>query len=126
MTTANWNEVFDTISLIEGLLGNSFTIPSVAISTKGTGVITSNDINLLSMFPTITRDYIKRVYHNQDKKTGQWHTTVSWIDGTKTTVACQEGDTPDKEKGLAMCICKKLFGNKSSYNEIFKEFCKDD
>lgn len=48
-------------------------------------------------------------------------TIVFWMDGTKTVVKCQEGDTFDPEKGLAMAIVKKIHGNKSSYcNEIKK------
>lgn len=48
-------------------------------------------------------------------------TIVFWSDGTKTVVKCQEGDTYDPEKGLAMAIAKKFFGNKGNYcNEINK------
>ena len=34
-------------------------------------------------------------------------TIVFWSDGTKTVVKCQEGDTFDQEKGLALCFMKK-------------------
>ncbi len=34
------------------------------------------------------------------------HTIVVWADGTKTVVRCSE-ENFDKEKGLAMAICKK-------------------
>jgi hypothetical protein len=47
-------------------------------------------------------------------------TIVYWKDGTKTVVKCQEGDTFDQEKGLAMAICKKIMGNKSNFNNQFK------
>ena len=120
INTVDYNMTINTvdnndIELIGYVMSPTITGSSINVSTKKTFTI-----------PTLSKKYIKRVYYNQDKKTGQWHTTVSWIDDSKTTVACQEGDTPDKEKGLAMCICKKLFGNKGNYNEIFKEFCKDD
>lgn len=121
MTTDTWDEVFDTMKLFDRLVGDVMICPVGKTSISRT----YPDMTTKTLFPTLTKSAIKRVYHTQDNKTGQWHTTVSWIDGTKTTVACQEGDTPDKEKGLAMCICKKLFGNKGSYNEIFKEFCED-
>lgn len=49
-------------------------------------------------------------------------TVVYWKDGTKTVVKAQDGEPFDKEKGLAMAIVKKVYGNKGSYNEIFKEF----
>lgn len=53
-------------------------------------------------------------------------TIVCWIDGTKTVVKCQEGDTFDKEKGLAMAIIKKMSGNKGNYNNIFSKWIKDE
>jgi hypothetical protein len=52
-------------------------------------------------------------------------TIVFWADGTKTVVKCQEGDAYSKETGLAMAIAKKVFGNKSNFNEVFKKFIPD-
>lgn len=49
-------------------------------------------------------------------------TIVIWKDKTKTVVKCQSGDAYDKEKGLALCIAKKLLGNKSNFNNIFKKY----
>ena len=51
-------------------------------------------------------------------------TIIIWNDGTKTVVKCQEGDIYDKEKGFAMCITKKFFGNKSKFNNVMKEWVK--
>ena len=48
-------------------------------------------------------------------------TIVLWDDGTKTIVKCQDGEKYDKEKGLALCISKKVLGNKGNYNEVFKK-----
>ena len=48
-------------------------------------------------------------------------TIVKWDDGTKTVVKCQNGDVYDAEKGIALCFMKKMFDNKSSYNEVIKE-----
>lgn len=48
-------------------------------------------------------------------------TIVKWDDGTKTVVKCQNGDVYDAEKGIALCFMKKMFNNKSSYNEVIKE-----
>lgn len=53
-------------------------------------------------------------------------TAVFWSDGTKTVVKCQPGDTYSKETGLAMCISKKFFGNKSNFNEIFKKWIPEE
>ena len=50
-------------------------------------------------------------------------TIVFWADGTKTVVKCQDRDDYSEEVGLAMCIVKKVFGNKSKYNDIFKKWC---
>lgn len=49
-------------------------------------------------------------------------TIVYWLDGTKTVVKTQDGDTYDPEKGLAMAICKKALGNKGNYNDVFKKW----
>ena len=49
-------------------------------------------------------------------------TIVVYDDGTKTVVKCQPGDTYDAEKGLALCIAKKYFGNKGNFNEVFKKW----
>lgn len=51
-------------------------------------------------------------------------TVVYWKDGTKTVVKANN-EAFDKEKGLAMAIVKKALGNKSSYFEIFKEYCDE-
>lgn len=68
-----------------------------------------------SMYQNGTKPKIKNVIFNDPA------TIVFWTDGTKTVVKCQEGDTFDPEKGLAMAITKKIFGNKGNYcNEIKK------
>ena len=55
-------------------------------------------------------------------------TIVLWKDGTKTIVRC-ENEFFDKEKGLAMAICKKVLGtNKSgsNYYDVFKKWCVEE
>lgn len=49
-------------------------------------------------------------------------TVVVWFDDVKTVVKCQDGDTFDKEKGLAMAICKRLYGNESNFNNLIKKW----
>lgn len=49
-------------------------------------------------------------------------TIVFWSDDTKTVVKCQDGDLFDPEKGIAMAIAKKLYGNKGSYNDEIKKW----
>jgi hypothetical protein len=51
-------------------------------------------------------------------------TIVFWNDGTKTVVKSQ-GEAFDKEKGLAMAIAKKHFGNKGNYYNVFKKWIGD-
>ena len=56
-------------------------------------------------------------------------TIVKWSDGTKTVVKAQKGkngktEKLDPEKGLAMAICKKLYGNDGRYYDIFKRYCE--
>lgn len=51
-------------------------------------------------------------------------TVALWCDGTKTIVRCQEGDTFDKEKAVALCYMKKVLGNRGSFNETLKKWVK--
>lgn len=62
------------------------------------------------------KDSIKDVIFNEPA------TIVLWKDGTKTVVKCGENDTYDAEKGLAMCIVKKITGNRGNYNNIFRQW----
>lgn len=60
-------------------------------------------------------DIIKNVIFNDPA------TIVFWSDGTKTVVKA-ENETFDPEKGLAMAIAKKFFGNKGNYYNIFRKW----
>lgn len=51
-------------------------------------------------------------------------TIVFWADGTKTVVKAKNEDF-DPEKGLAMAITKKVFGNKGSYFNKIKRWTND-
>lgn len=61
------------------------------------------------------RNCIKKVKFNQPA------TIVFWTDNTKTVVKCN-GEDYDPEKGLAMCISKKVLGDKGNYYEVFKKW----
>ena len=65
--------------------------------------------------PTDIRRLIKNVKFNPPA------TIVFWTDNTKTVVKCN-GEDYDPEKGLAMCICKKMLGNRGNYYEVFKKW----
>lgn len=49
-------------------------------------------------------------------------TIVIWEDGTKTVVKCHNDEVFDPEKGLAMAICKKAFGNGYDFHQVFKKW----
>lgn len=104
--------------------------------------MTMNDLDRwVSCRPIIEPNWMKRTeYRAYSEKTRQTSrvpdikdvifnppaTIVLWADGTKTVVKCQEDkDEYSKEIGLAMCICKKVYGNKGNYNNIFKKFIKE-
>ena len=63
---------------------------------------------------------IKNVYFNYPV------TVVIWNDGTKTIVRCSENDFYDPEKGLAMAIVKKVYGNDNSFHKIFKKWIPEE
>lgn len=51
-------------------------------------------------------------------------TIVFWADGTKTVVKCADFDIFDPEKGLAMAICKRVYGER--FHSVFKEFLPEE
>lgn len=50
-------------------------------------------------------------------------TIVIWADKTKTVVK-RHNEPFDREKGLAMCIAKKVLGEK--FHQVFREWCGGD
>ena len=52
-------------------------------------------------------------------------TIVFWSDGSKTVVKCTNEEF-DKEKGLAMAICKRVLGNKGNYFNEFHKWIEDE
>ena len=66
-------------------------------------------------FPGVlpTNVYMKEVIYHKPA------TIVFWSDGTKTVCKCHNDDTYSEETGLAMCICKKMLGNKE-FKRIFE------
>ena len=71
----------------------------------------SNRNNTYNRFPTINN-----VIFNDPA------TIVFWSDNTKTVVKTQDGEEFDPEKGIAMAITKKYFGNKGSYYNNIKKW----
>lgn len=66
------------------------------------------------------RDKIDRVIFNDPA------TIILWKSGEKTVVKCGPNDIYDKEKGLAMALCKYVLGNKGNFNQFFKSFMEED
>lgn len=48
-------------------------------------------------------------------------TIIIWKDGTKTVVKTAPGETYNKWAGMALCISKKLYGDR--FHRIFREYC---
>ena len=64
--------------------------------------------------------YLTKVIYNNPA------TIAFWEDGSKTIVKVQDGDTFDKEKGLAMALLKKLLGNNGNYYKEIKRWTEDE
>lgn len=78
----------------------------------------ADGIDRFNKYPTLNANFIKRVIFSDPA------TIVFWEDGTKTVVKTQDGEEYDKEKGLAMAVCKKVFGNERDYYHIFKRWMR--
>lgn len=75
-----------------------------------------NDVNLIHGIYSRRKHEIKKVIFNGPA------TVVYWGDGTKTVVKCSKDDEFDPEKGLAMAIAKKFFGNENGYSKNIKKW----
>lgn len=51
-------------------------------------------------------------------------TIIYWNDGTKTVVKCHD-EKFDPEKGFAMAVTKKMFGNKGNYYSVIRKYLKE-
>lgn len=63
------------------------------------------------------KDPVKSILINPTKRV----TTVVWNDGTATIVHCNNEEF-DAEKGIAMCFMKKVFDNRSCFNDFLKKY----
>lgn len=75
-----------------------------------------NDVNCINEIYSRREHEIKKVIFNEPA------TIVFWADGTKTVVKCSKDDIFDPEKGLAMAIAKKFFGNENGYSKNIKKW----
>lgn len=78
-----------------------------------------NGINWWTRSPSRPDKFtIKKVIFNNPA------TIVFWADGTKTVVKCADFDIFDPEKGLAMAICKRIYGEE--FHKIFKDYMPEE
>ena len=75
-----------------------------------------NDVSCINEIYSRRKHEIKKVIFNGPA------TVVYWGDGTKTVVKCSKDDEFDPEKGLAMAIAKKFFGNENGYSKNIKKW----
>ena len=77
--------------------------------------------NFAKDFPTveIIKPKVKKIIFNDPC------TIVIWNDNTKTIVKCQKGDKFDEEKGLAIAMCKKLYGN-TEFGKLLDKYVKEN
>ena len=61
---------------------------------------------------------IKNVLFNDTKRT----TTILFEDGTITMSKTTDGETYDREVGFAMCIMKKIYGNRTRFQKEIKKW----
>lgn len=130
------NEIFDTVTIRTRFYknGNStIVIPSEVFNALSLMFKHTNygylDTDVSSWYPNWVNDVncihgihsrrerdIKKVIFNEPA------TIVFWGDGTKTVVKCSKDDEFDPEKGLAMAIAKKFFGNENGYSKNIKKW----
>lgn len=86
--------------------------------------LTLDDALTRKLYYKIQKKQNKAVYDSMIQKVifNPPATIVIWRDGSKTVVKCGENDIFDPEKGLAMAISKRAFGNNRDYYEIFAKW----
>lgn len=100
---------------------NSYILPEFLIETynkyvKEDSQNYSQKFHNKNQKKAINDSMIQRVIFNPPA------TIVIWGDNSKTVVKCKEHDIFDPEKGLAMAISKRIFGNNRDYYEIFAKW----
>lgn len=91
-----------------------FDVPLTIDSLKNPSQLIERTQN--NMTHKTVMDTIRQVIFNPPA------TIVIWRDGSKTVVKCGENDIFDPEKGLAMAISKRAFGDNRDYYEIFAKW----
>lgn len=86
--------------------------------------LTWDDANTRELRDKIQKERNKSVYDSMIQRVifNPPATIVFWRDGSKTVVKCGENDIFDPEKGLAMAISKRAFGDNRDYYEVFAKW----
>lgn len=110
MGLRTWRSDVDTggYSALDRLLRTSTTYTSICPDTITTATA------------LLSKGVIKKVIFNDPA------TIVFWSNGDKTVVKCCENDVYDPEKGLAMAICKYVFGNGNDFHRVFKDWLPEE
>ena len=114
-----------TYDILKELL-KSTTIPDTRDTYKMANIINEGENTMptnYNEFFTTGRLYMANVFLPKIKDVifNPPATIVLWDDNSKTVVKAQNGEPYDPEKGMAMCIVKKIYGNKGKYfNNISK------
>ena len=114
-----------TYDILKELL-KSTTLPDTRDTYKMANIINEGETTMptnYNEFFTTGRLYVRNVYlpNIKDVIFNPPATIVLWDDKTKTVVKAYNEDY-DPEKGLAMCILKKVYGNKGRYFNNIKKW----
>lgn len=64
---------------------------------------------------------VSKVFFNEYERDGvkRLATVILWNDGTRTTAKCLPGDTPSRELGAMLCVCKKALSS-----NLYHDYCE--
>lgn len=106
---------------------------SASVPQKGKfNSIDSSAINTDDYFTFVPKEAVilksynpKKIFNvpNVEKVLFRNPATIVWFsDGTKSVAICGYDDVYDKETGVAICLCKRMLGNKE-YRELMDKWC---
>ena len=106
---------------------------SASVPQKGKfNSIDSSAINTDDYFTFVPKEAVilkkynsKKIFNvpNVEKVLFRNPATIVWFsDGTKSVAICGYDDVYDKETGMAICLCKRMLGNKE-YRELMDKWC---
>lgn len=90
-----------------------YSIQSIADNKEW--IVSEDQLTLRPTNYGLARNDIDKVIFNDPA------TIIIWKDGTKTVVKTAPGETYNKWAGMALCISKKLYGDR--FHRIFREYC---